>query len=368
MNKNILIVDDDDNIRKVSAIILENHGFQIFEADNGNSGLEIIRKQNLDLIILDQHMPVMCGITVLRTLRDEERRIPVIMMTADISQRLSVQAFRAGADDFISKPFDEDFLPLVVKRAIKLREQGRHLFEETVRRQAAEKENRLKSIFLENISHNTLTPVHQITGYIDLLQRAIDRENKKKIQLNIARIQKVTQQLTTWMSNISLLAQLEQGSVSFFFTDQSLDQIVATVLINIADKANRKQIQIKKWLDESIHFLADGQKIDLVLQELLDNAVRYAPESSTIQLYAKQEADQLTIFIQNQGESIPAAELKQVFLPFSVSSQTINSGGNRGIGLTLSRHIIKAHNGEIWAEIPQEGGTRIGIRLPLNPG
>ncbi|HBP66609.1 MAG TPA: DNA-binding response regulator [Desulfosporosinus sp.] len=118
MNNKILIVDDDDRIREIVRIFLEAEGFQVDQAEDGNSALEMVRKDNPDLVILDLMMPGLDGWTVCKILR-RETKIPIIMLTAKGGENDRVLGFDLGADDYVVKPFSPRELCARVKAVLR---------------------------------------------------------------------------------------------------------------------------------------------------------------------------------------------------------------------------------------------------------
>lgn len=101
----ILVVEDDREIRQGIEIYLRNQGYQVFQAANGQEGLEVIRSRELHLVILDVMMPVMDGITMLMKTRDLGYEFPVLMLSAKSEEVDKIMGLNMGADDYISKPF-----------------------------------------------------------------------------------------------------------------------------------------------------------------------------------------------------------------------------------------------------------------------
>ncbi len=120
MKKNILIIDDEINARAGLKRVLEHLGCNVVEAASGSEGLDIFRKNKINLVITDLRMPGDDGMSVLDALQNEAPEIPVILITAYGSGEAAKKALAKGAYDFISKPFDIDTIELVVKRALKL--------------------------------------------------------------------------------------------------------------------------------------------------------------------------------------------------------------------------------------------------------
>lgn len=105
MRLNVLIVDDEYKIRDMVKTYLQNEGYIIIEAENGNTALEIIKKDKIDLVLLDVMMPGMDGYQVLREIRAYQKKLPVIMLTAKTDEVDKLVGLEMGSDDYITKPF-----------------------------------------------------------------------------------------------------------------------------------------------------------------------------------------------------------------------------------------------------------------------
>src|SRR6056297_848834 len=114
----ILIVDDEESLREMLTVLLHREGYQIDQAINGEEALTKIAENNVDLIISDIKMPCLSGIALLRRLREQENDTTIIMMTAFSSTEEAVEAMKLGAYDYITKPFKNDEIRLVVKNAL----------------------------------------------------------------------------------------------------------------------------------------------------------------------------------------------------------------------------------------------------------
>jgi len=115
----VLIIDDSDEVRDIIAnLILEPAGYRVLTANNGSDGFRMVREEQPDLVILDEQMPGMTGIQVLRAMRDQSIQIPVIFMTAFGSEDLAVQAFRLGVRDYVIKPFEPQEMARAIDRAL----------------------------------------------------------------------------------------------------------------------------------------------------------------------------------------------------------------------------------------------------------
>ena len=118
MANELLLIDDDRVIRSYTAQLLKGSGYNVTEMENADGMVQHVRLQNPDLILLDYHMPGKDGLTALRELRTARLSNPVIMLTGDSNQQVIVQCFRDGANDYIHKPYDEDYLKLIIARTL----------------------------------------------------------------------------------------------------------------------------------------------------------------------------------------------------------------------------------------------------------
>src|SRR6267142_6628761 len=115
---NILVVDDDADIREVLADRLESLGYRVFAAETAKVGLELLERQNPQLVLLDIEMPDMNGLDMLREIRRGEHDVTVVMITAYGTIERAVEAMKEGAYDFIPKPFEPDHVALIVQKAL----------------------------------------------------------------------------------------------------------------------------------------------------------------------------------------------------------------------------------------------------------
>ncbi|MDZ4179478.1 MAG: sigma-54 dependent transcriptional regulator, partial [Coriobacteriia bacterium] len=120
MNRRVLIVDDEKNMRWVLAQALESAGFEVAQAANGKEALSAVAEQVPDLMVLDHKMPAPDGMEVLRRLRAKDHRFPIIMLTAHGNVETAVQAMKAGATEYLTKPFDLEELKISIAKALEI--------------------------------------------------------------------------------------------------------------------------------------------------------------------------------------------------------------------------------------------------------
>ncbi len=120
--KQILIVDDEPNIRTILSAQLSRDGYDVLTAENGEEGLQALRDHHIDMVITDLRMPKVDGMTLLREALQEDRELPVVMITAHGTIDTAVEALKLGAFDYLTKPFDKDEVRQIVAKALKTRQ------------------------------------------------------------------------------------------------------------------------------------------------------------------------------------------------------------------------------------------------------
>jgi len=220
----------------------------------------------------------------------------------------------------------------------------------------------LRNLLLSSVSHDLRTPLAAITGAATtLLQRDINLDRNSQQEL-MRTIYEEAEHLNAIIRNILDMTRLESGAITVKKEWQSPEEIIGAVLDRFSEKLKDHPISINLPSDLPL-VPFDPLLIEQVLMNLLDNAIKYTPQRTPLELYASVKGDDLQIELADRGPGIPKGYEKRIFEKFVRGSAV--RGGGIGLGLTICRAIINAHGGHIWAENRSEGGAVFRFTLPI---
>ncbi|MCG2786671.1 MAG: sensor histidine kinase KdpD [Anaerolineae bacterium] len=226
--------------------------------------------------------------------------------------------------------------------------------------QATEK---LQNALLNSISHDLRTPLVSITGALTSLETQSDNltENARRSLVETAREE--AERLNRLVGNLLDMTRLESGALNVKRELADMQDLLGASIGQMESRLTGRKLQVD--VPENIPLVAiDFVLIVHVLNNLLDNALKYSPENSPLMINARHVEDEVQICVQDEGIGIPPDELERVFDKFYRVQRSSQAAGT-GLGLAICRGIVEAHGGRIWAENYPSGGTAIYFSLPL---
>jgi signal transduction histidine kinase len=367
----VLVVDDNEQNRALAKAALEMESYDVLLASGGEEALALFESERPDCVLLDVKMPGMDGPETCRRLRalPGGKEVPVVFLTASRDVDTFEAALTAGGDDFLTKPVQTTELVLRVQAALRMRRldvANREYFE-LVRRQRDDlmrlqlQKERLTAF----VVHDLKNPVSTVDLLAQVLQRdkklpPDTRETADAIRTEVAGLMRL-------ILNLLDISKSEEGTLTTALAPLALASLAQTVLEGIQVRARAKEVTLTDEI-EPVDILADQDLLRRVLENLLDNALRYAPKGSTISLTARLHPGELELRIADQGHGIPPEMRESIFDRFVQLEHKDRAAPRtgRGLGLTFCRLAIEAHGGRIYVEDAQPG-TVFCIRLPHAP-
>jgi PAS domain S-box-containing protein len=228
--------------------------------------------------------------------------------------------------------------------------------------------NKARSEFLAIMSHELRTPLTSVIGYSIILKEKIQGDLNGKQEYYVDNILKSGEHLLTLINGILDLAKIEAGRLEMVIEDILLPDTINETIYLMNDKAEIRNIEIKKDFDPSLKLIkADRGKFKQILFNLLSNAVKFSKEmSGTITIVARKEEDTVRISISDTGIGIREEDMPKLFHKF----EQLDSGISRkyegtGLGLAITKQLVELHGGKIWVESKFGKGTTFSFTLPI---
>jgi signal transduction histidine kinase len=381
----ILVVDDEKVNLDLISILLRNRGFGTLVASSALEALSIIEAEKPDLAIVDYMMPGMDGFSALKEIR---RRFPetyVIMFTGKGSEEIAVELMKAGASDYILKPFvNKDLIERVQKvlqiRRVELknrellrerekllreieawnRELEVRVQEKTAELKKAQAEiiqtEKLSTLgfFSAGMAHEIRNPLNSISLFVQLIKSGMEEPEKleytEKIMKEIARIDGILRKLLDAVKR-----------PRFEIREVLIDKVIEDTLGLFKARVELHKILVERDFRRiPPPISADPLEIEQIFSNLFVNSIDEMHEGGTLKVVLDHDDKDIFIKISDTGKGIPQENLNKIFDPFFTTKKI-----GTGLGLSVVLRIVKTYHGRIEAESKDGNGTTFNISLPL---
>lgn len=421
--KNILIVEDSPTQLEHLQYILEQNGYSVTAALNGGAAREILKDQKPDLIISDIIMPELDGYGLCEHVKHspELRHIPVMLLTNLSDPKDVIKGLQAGADNFLTKPYNEQFLLsriryILINQEIRgttnrtdmgleimfggskyfinsdrmqiidlllstyenaiqkngeLAEANQQLV--TMHREIAKKNlelqklNEEKNKFLRMAAHDLRNPIGVILSYsMIILDEAAAKLNDEEKDF-VETIKRSSEFVLTLLNELLDIAVMESGQVNLNLSQVDLVSLIENNITLNRVQAGSKNIAVEfKPEVKTCELNIDNIKIEQVLNNLISNAIKFSNPNSVVQVGVKLDDGWVTVFVEDHGPGIPEKEQQKLFQPFARTSVKSTAGEkSTGLGLSIVKRIIESHDGKIWVESEVGKGSKFCFALKL---
>lgn len=420
--KKILIAEDSPTQALRLQMLLENKGYEVLTGTNGLKALELIDTVDLpDLIISDIVMPEMDGYELCGKVKQnkETRNIPVILLTQLSNPDDVIKGLQSGADNFISKPYTDDFLferinDILLNREIRRRSpnldialeiyfggekyklnsnrlqildlllstyynainKNKELKEKNEELSSLHKELKRQNIKLNKLNdeknqllgiaaHDLRSPLATITSFIYIMEE-ITKEEQKEIFPDVKMMLEYMLKLITDVLDYS---KIEAGKLELHKEMFNIMPVLekSIMLNNILGAKKNIKVRLDK-VSEEIFVVADKNKLQQIMDNLLSNAFKYSERDTNVVVNISIVEKEILIKVSDQGKGIPNGELDKLFKPFTTTSvQSTGGEKSTGLGLVSVKKIVETHGGRIWVESEVGVGSQFFFTFPYAP-
>jgi two-component system, sensor histidine kinase and response regulator len=358
--KRILVVDDDDVILLSCRRILEKSGYIVETHSRGQAALERLPEFWPQILLVDLKMPELNGFQVMEKVRQLNEDIVVVVITGYATIATAVDAMKAGAYDFLPKPFTPDELRLIIGRS-----HERWRLAAGMRRLEREKADAQRR-FVTFVSHQLKTPLSAVKQYVDVLLRtqkdglsptALDWIGKSKI-----RLEEMFALIDDWLT----LARVEDGGLAAATSATDLGSILPSLADSARAAAEAAQVTLRVEMPPSLPpVCGDSIAVSMVASNLIHNAIKYNRPGGSVTIAAALTERCVCLSIQDTGIGIPEVGLEKLFQEFyRVRMPETRDIPGTGLGLAICKRIVTELHGTIEVQSKLGQGTTFTVRLP----
>ena len=356
--KKILIVDDNLEFVKTVARSLEKEGFQVSVALDGTTAIQKVSSESPDLVLLDLKLPDIPGMEVLKGIKAIREGTAIVIITGYGGEQIAVEFMKAGAIDFLSKPFNFEDLLNAIKNALKM-----HDAEVDDRRY--ERYPHLEKFF-PFLAHEIRNPLHAIGGALAIIQRRSDQKDDLLDQ-SIRVIQEEVHHLNEFVQEC---LDFVRPPTKSRFVEVDVNEVLSFILSmmpHMFEELSRKIRIIMETAPQLPKICANYEEIKQAFVNIVKNGFEAMSEGGefVIKTSFKPDPDPgwIEIVFVDHGLGIKEENLQFLFQPFFTTKP-------RGTGLGLAickRIIVERHDGKINVESEEDRGTTIFVELPVGP-
>jgi len=366
----ILIVDDrPENLISLQKV-LQAHNFEVDTASSGEEALKKVLKNNYVLIILDVQMPDMDGFEVAEAISgfSKAKDTAIIFLSAvNTELKFITKGYLSGGLDYITKPVDINVLLLKIKTFYRIYEQNRKLnevqeklLEEIEFRKQAEHK---KDEFISIASHELKTPLTSVKGYIQLLQRSLNRDDKTMAQNHLEKASIQLEKLNELIVDLLDISKIESGKMKFNMKSFCADNMVNNA-IEMLQQSN-PDFKITKLGKTNDMIFGDEMRLEQVVINFITNAIKYAPGTNQVNVTINIKDEKLYLAVKDFGIGISKEQQHKIFDKFYRVEENSNRFNGLGIGLYICSEIINRHGGTIGVNSVPDEGSEFYFIVPI---
>ena len=382
----VIVIDDSRSLREYTLGVLDHAGFEAFGASDGPTGLESVKKNEPDVVLLDVIMPGMSGMDVLKQLRKDKVLVSILLFTTMSSVSRRVEGLKAGADDYVVKPFQDEELIARVGSAARRTALEKNLVKLVDARTRDFVKKERQAVFgqmVQGIIHNINNPLAVVSGFSEIAKRKL----LKYIKGSEGMIDQ---------AGMELLKNITDNMNKML----SASDMVRSIINNLLEKSRDESIEYKQKIDlnelitQEVDFLEAGSKlkhtikIDLdldpsimkifgiytdfsqVMSNLIKNAFDAMMNSPKKELgiCTKHDSENIYVLVKDTGEGISSANIEHIFDPFFTTKackdkKENEETGGTGLGLCTCKLLLKSYHADISVK-SLDTGSLFAITIP----
>jgi two-component system, sensor histidine kinase and response regulator len=356
----VFVIDDDDIIRLSCEQILKKSGYTVETFGKGHEGIERLKEVRPPLLVVDIKMPELDGFEIIKLVRKIDPDIVIVVITGYATIETAIDAMKAGAYDFLPKPFTPSELRLIIERGV---ERWR-LAKETqlLRKQKEDVERK----FVTLVSHQLKGPLGAVKQYLDVLlytNNQLPAEAVEWISRSQARISEMLSLIQDWL----MLAKLDRGALCDRTVSSDMSKVVESVLHEYQHLPSAANVQLTTEIGTELEEVCgDPVSLNMLLSNLVNNAIKYNRPGGSVKIKLSRSESRVVLQVSDTGIGIPASFRSHLFEEFyrAKTPETQNVPGT-GLGLVICKRIVSELGGSIEVDSKEGEYTTFTVALPI---
>ena len=366
----VLVVDDEPGMRSGVSRALGDFRVEVpelqtelcFRVDEGSTGEDALTQIETfppDIILLDCKLPGISGMEMLKHLDGDDRDLVVIMITAYASLEMAIRATKRGAYDLLAKPFTPDELKAAVGKAAK------HLILQRSARALEEERRQVRFRFLSVLAHELKAPLAAVSSYLSVLKEWPVAERPDEYDCITGRCLLRMEGMHKLIMDLFDLTRIESGQKKRRIEAIDLERVARESLDAFRAEAEERDITVALHTEGLLTFEADRSEIEMILNNLVSNAVKYNRDGGKVDLRVVSSDEDVRIEVTDTGIGMTPEEVSRLFEEFvRIKNAKTEKIVGSGLGLSIVRKIVNLYKGEISVDSRPSAGSIFRIRLP----
>lgn len=369
----VLVIDDQKGTLVALDMILQD-ACQVLRAASGKEGVELLKKNPVEVVFTDIHMPDLNGLEVLRMAKQIDPMLEVVMVTGYANLDTAKKSLRLGAFDYVSKPFDAGHICEIAQEAISKRRKAKEVIEqlqklqkqkETLEGELVSSERLINAGRLTcGVIHEMNNPLTVIQGYVEILMKKLNNNG----HLCKEEYEEYQHFLKTVENQVQQCREIALGFLSFIRNSHiephplQLNLMLAELSKMMSVQGMGHQVAIELHADQELPEIpVHIGLIKQVFVNLMMNAVYAMPQGGRLDIFTQDKGDEIEIRLEDTGTGIAPENMAKLFQTFFTTKE---GGKGSGLGLAISKQIVERHGGAIFVKSELGKGTTFTVRLP----
>jgi two-component system sensor histidine kinase/response regulator len=358
----VVVIDDDEVMRLSCQQILQKSGYRVETFGNGHAGIRRIKEVKPPLLIVDIKMPELDGFEVIEIVRKVDPDLVIVVITGYATIETAVDAMKAGAYDFLPKPFTPNELRMIIDRGFE-----RWRLTKEAQRLRREKEE-VERKFLTLVSHQLKSPLVAVKQYLDVLQLTSREQLSEKGQEWVRRSQVRLGEMLAIIQDWLAVSRIDSGSLCEPGAATDFGKVVAEVIAECRPVPGSPEVHVSASIPKDLpQICGDPMSVTMLMENLISNGIKYNRDGGSVTVTAFREGAFARVEVSDTGIGIPEAALSHLFEEFyRVRSDATAKIPGTGLGLVICRKIVLELGGKIDVKSRQGEGTTFILHLPMD--